>query len=351
MNWSWLAAALAIAAVLSWIACLSVRNYLGVTDDPDNVRKLQAAPVPTSGGIGFAFATAVSAAGAWALAEGHPAGSATYVLIAAVFAMALGFVDDRWPLPARVKLIALLSIAVAMVGAGIRVDLFAPWPTAVLALPLVLAALGSLAWIMVVVNAVNFMDGANGLAMGMGAIASVGLAVCGAIVGEWEIALLSVSLAGALCGFLVWNVPGRLFAGDAGALFAGALLSGLGLLLVRAQPELLLVPPLLLSPFLVDVLMTLIWRARRGRSWLSAHRDHAYQIALKAQMSHGQVALIHAIWAFNAAAVAVVATLAGSYAPTVAAILLIVAGIWVHRMLRRFGETSGLVDEDPKPEV
>lgn len=346
MDWWWLAAALVLAAVLSWAACHLVRKYLGVTDAPDNVRKLQKAPVPTSGGIGFAAAAVAAGAGVWAIAGDGPNGAAAYVLMGAVLAMVLGFWDDRRPVPALVKLFAIAAIGAGMIGFGARVDVLAPWPGIVLSLPWVLAAAGSLAWIIVVMNAVNFMDGANGLAMGMGAIAATGLAICAAITGNWEVAVLSAALAGALVGFLFLNVPGKLFAGDAGALFTGATLAGLGLLLVRDRPELLLVPPLLLSPFLVDVLLTLVWRSRRGKALLSPHRDHAYQIALKAQMSHAQVSGIHAIWAFNAAAVAVVSTLAGSYAPTLAAILLIVAGVWVHRMLRRFGVDSGLVDDE-----
>lgn len=347
MSWSWLGLAFALAAIASWAACYCVKQYLGVTDAPDNVRKMQAAPVPTSGGLGVAAATAAAAAGVWMIVQGEPSGAAAHVLIWSVLAMVLGFVDDRWPVPALAKLLAMIAIAVALVSFGVRADVFEIWPGAAVTLPWALAALGSLAWIVVAVNAVNFMDGANGLAMGMAAIAAAGLAICAVIIGSWDIATLSGALAGALLGFLVWNVPGRLFAGDAGALFAGSILAGLGLLLVSRAPGLLFVPPLLLSPFLVDVLLTLVWRARRGRPLFTAHRDHAYQIALRAQMSHGQVALIHAIWAFNAAAVAVVSTLAGSYAPTVAAVLMILAGVWVHLMLRRFGARSGLVDEDP----
>lgn len=346
MNWGWLGAAFAFAAVVSWAACYCVKQYLGVTDAPDNVRKMQAAPVPTSGGLGFAAATGAAGIGVSVLADGTPGGDVAYVLIFSTIAMVLGFIDDRWPVPATVKLLAMVAIALALVVFGVRADVLELWPGVAFELPWVLAALGSLAWIIVVVNAVNFMDGANGLAMGMAAIAAAGLAICAVIIGAWDIATLAGALSGALLGFLVWNVPGRLFAGDAGALFTGAVLAGLGLLLVNRAPALLLVPPLLLSPFLVDVLLTLVWRARRGRPLFTAHREHAYQIALRAQMSHGQVALIHAIWAFNAAAVAVVSTLAGSYAPTVAGILLILAGVWVHLMLRRFGAKSGLDDEE-----
>lgn len=348
MAWAWLAIAAAAAGLLSLFACICVERFLGVKDAPDNVRKMQAAPVPTSGGLGFALAALVATFALHGFVGAEPFGPVVWVMLAATSALLLGFVDDRWPTPARAKLIALLAIGVFMVGMGVRADVMGVLPGVVLVLPLVLGALGSLVWVIVVANAVNFMDGANGLSMGLAAIASIGLAICAGLTGSWEISVFSATLAGSLVGFLVLNVPGRLFAGDAGALFVGMSLAGLGLLLVREHPHLLLVPPLLLSPFIVDVLLTLVWRARRKRPLLSPHRDHAYQIALKAGMSHGKVALVHAIWAFNAAAVAVIATLAGGYAPTLAAVLMILAGVWFNRLLRRLGETHGLVGEDGK---
>ena len=70
-----------------------------------------------------------------------------------------------------------------------------------------------------------------------------------------------------------------------GALFVGAALAGLGLELVRQRPDLLLVPPILLLPFLSDVLLTIAWRARHGKKLFVAHRDHSYQIALKAGLN------------------------------------------------------------------
>jgi UDP-N-acetylmuramyl pentapeptide phosphotransferase/UDP-N-acetylglucosamine-1-phosphate transferase len=123
------------------------------------------------------------------------------------------------------------------------------------------------------------MDGANGLAMGMALIAALGLSVCAAFIGAWTLALLAMAVAGGLAGFLVWNISGKLFVGDAGAYFAGAILGGLSLEFVRLRPDLLFVPPMLLLPFLSDVLMTLAWRSMHGKKLFAAHRDHTYQIA------------------------------------------------------------------------
>jgi UDP-GlcNAc:undecaprenyl-phosphate GlcNAc-1-phosphate transferase len=329
-----LAVLLTAAFAASAVLCRAVMA-LWVKDAPDGGRKTQAAPVPTSGGLGFAAATALGLA-AVHLTGVYPVPTSIWIALAGALAvLVMGAWDDRWPLPPRPRLILLLAIALALVAFGVRVETFAPWPSATLALPAAVAAAGSIAWLVVVMNAVNFMDGANGLSMGMAAVASAGLAIVALAAGEPGIAIAAAFLCAGLCGFLLWNIPGRLYAGDAGALFTGALLASLSLLLVKAKPELLLIPPLLLLPFLTDVLLTLAWRAKRGRKLFEAHRDHVYQIALKAGLKHWHVAAVHAIWAFNAAAVGVVASLVGGRIPAAAFILFLAASIWVNAKARK----------------
>src|SRR5579871_3506552 len=172
-------------------------------------------------------------------------------------------------------------MCLALVAFGVRVDVLEFWPGVELTLPTLMGAAGSIFWLLVVINAVNFMDGANGLSMGMASIASLGLMVCCALAGEGTLAIASAGLAGALAGFLLWNVPGKLFAGDAGALFVGAMLGAISLALAASRPDWLFVPPILLMPWLTDVILTVVWRARHKKPLFSAHRDHAYQIAMK----------------------------------------------------------------------
>jgi UDP-GlcNAc:undecaprenyl-phosphate GlcNAc-1-phosphate transferase len=213
-------------------------------------------------------------------------------------------------------------------------------------MPVALGVAGAVAWLVVLINAVNFMDGANGLSMGMAAIAAAGLAALAALIGAWNIALLAAALAGGLAGFLVWNVPGKLFVGDTGALFVGALIGGLCLSLVQVRPDLLFVPPILAMPFLSDVLLTLAWRARNGKKLFEAHRDHAYQIAIKSGLKHWQVASIHAFWAFNAAGIAIIAGVVGGQVPLLAFVVLLLVSTWIQIWIRRVGVKAGLVGAD-----
>ena len=334
-----------LAALPSVLLCRVVIT-LRIVDAPTEARKSQPLPVPTAGGL----AVALSAAQAVVVnAEFTHAGYAMPMLVAGAAALGVllvGLADDILKLRAIVKLGLIAVIAVGMTLLNLRADVLGVWPGAMVELPLVLAIAGSVLWLIVVINAVNFMDGANGLAMGMACIAALGLAACGLAIGAWHIVLPSVALAGGLAGFLVWNVRGLLFVGDAGALFTGAMLGGLGLELVRLRPDLLFVPAILLMPFLSDVLLTLAWRTKHGKKLWAAHLDHTYQIAIKAGLKHTQVSGVHAVWTLNSSVVAVGAAMVGGYAPAVAFVALLAISMWVHWKVRRAGVANGLVGVD-----
>lgn len=103
---------------------------------------------------------------------------------------------------------------------------------------------------------------------------------------------------------------------------------------------------MLLLPFLSDVLMTLAWRSMHGKKLFVAHRDHTYQIAMKAGLRHWQVALVHAFWALNAAVVGVASTILGGHMPAIAFGALLLVSIWIHWRVRRSGVAAGLVGAD-----
>jgi hypothetical protein len=103
------------------------------------------------------------------------------------------------------------------------------------------------------------------------------------------------------------------------------------------------VPPTLMLPWLTDVLLTLVWRARHRKPLFSAHRDHVYQIAMKAGLKHWQVSLVHAVWALNAAILAIVGAAYGGWAPLAVFLVLLAVSAWVHVKVRRSGEKAGLV--------
>ncbi|KCZ96381.1 glycosyl transferase family protein [Hyphomonas hirschiana VP5] len=286
--------------IISFLVCaLMIR--LGPKDAPDGGRKTQSRPVPSAGGVGVL----AGVLGALFLASllqpgglGNPVATLAQIALAGpmllvLIAGLLGFADDRLNLPAGRKLLILAAAALLAAIYGPHVTHF--WLPGAngsgYVLPAFLAIAGAALWLFIMANAVNFMDGANGIAMGSAAILLAALAVItapptGSAPGI--LFLLLVAAAAAVCGFLAWNLAGRLYAGDTGALAIGALMGGAGL--SAGVIHSVWVPATLALPILLDVILTLIWRARLGRPLMQAHRDHAYQLFLRAGWSHLQVA-------------------------------------------------------------
>ncbi|KDA00504.1 glycosyl transferase family protein [Hyphomonas polymorpha PS728] len=330
-----------VPLIVSFLVCaLMIR--LGPKDAPDGGRKTQARPVPSAGGLGvLAGIGAALLAGSLllpggldnpiaALAQSALAGPMLLMLIAGL----LGFADDRLNLPAGRKLLVLAAASVFAAIYGPHVtQLWLPgFGDGGLALPVFIGILCAALWLFVMANAVNFLDGANGIAMGSSAILLAALAVIvapppGAAPGI--LFLLLVAAIAALCGFLAWNLAGRLYAGDTGSLAIGALIGGAGL--ATAVIHSAWVPATLVLPILIDVFLTLIWRARLGRPLMQAHRDHAYQLFLRAGWSHLQVAGLW--WGFclitGLAAITGARQGAGIAASLFAGLLLLGCGLWI----------------------
>ena len=291
----------------------------------------------------------------------------------AFVALLIGLLDDLRNLDARLKFAVLtaLSFAVALLIA--RAQSLPIGGATVFEFGVVFGVLGSALWVFTLTNAVNFMDGANGLSMGSMGVGLLGMAALGAVHGAGHVVALSLSGAGAIAGLLLWNFPGgRVFAGDAGALFIGMLAAAAGLLLVQDGGVSPVIPPLLFFPILADVLLTLAYRVKRGRRVLEPHRDHLYQIGLRAGLSHRRVSLIYWIVTAHCAALAFVASFGpriappslfapqpgdvpvmqvallqaagwvGALAPLIALAVLAVVAMHVSSRVRRFAESRGL---------
>lgn len=340
----------ALAFVVSLVVCRAI-IWIGPIDTPNEERKQHRSPTPTSGGIGIGagYAVAMIVLSLFSLEWRHQisAPALSLLWVTALFAYPLlfiGFVDDARRLSAEFKFViySLLSIAAAWLM-GVVDDVQVAGVT--VQLPFAIALVGTALWVFTLLNVVNFMDGANGMAMGsvaVGLVALATIALQGGAIGAGAIAL---SCVGALAGFLVWNFPsGRLFAGDSGALFAGAI-AAFGCVIVIARAGMSpLVAPILFFPLLADALLTLLYRARRGRSLLVAHAEHIYQIAIISGWSHRRIALTY--W-FAMALCGVIAWFvnhdAADTAPAVALAVLIVAALVADAIVRRRAEAAGIL--------
>ncbi len=254
-------------------------------------------PTPVSGGLGVLLGLAAALAGLAAALDVVPIAGvdaddltrlAGLMGLGAAAAL-LGFLDDLFDLPAGFKFAARAGLAVLTAVSLGPVRSLPAGPGAALALAFAPAVVGSALWVFTAANAVNFMDGADGLIGGAGAIAAAGLAVVSALAGAETAAVAAAALAGALSGFLPWNAPrGRVFLGDAGSLLVGVWFAGAALLLAAEAPwGAVYLAPTLIMALLAVVLVTLASRARRGQAVFSAHKDHAYQHLIRALGAHG----------------------------------------------------------------
>lgn len=304
---------MAASAVLSFLICGLIR-WLPLRDAPDGARKQQAAPVPTSGGVGILLAALACAFAFMELSDlstlewpPKPAFWGAALLVLAPFL--IGLLDDWRGLPALVKLGLLVAWAGVILAVLVdQAHVMSAW------VMLIIAAVGG--FLLVFVNAANFMDGSNGLAVGCLALMIASLYPLYAInlfclfdcpstpVMEFGVVLSAIIPAAAI-GFLVWNMAGKLYAGDAGALGLGGLFCLMAVQLLQATPEGQAVIWYALTvtlPFTVDVLLTLALRSLEGKNILKAHTDHAYQRLRAAGWAHWKVAVLW--WAMTLACIA-----------------------------------------------
>ena len=239
---------------------------------PPRPDRWHSAPTPTMGGIAIASATLVGF-GAVALASGRFDGLLDWsaVLAAAVAMFVVGFLDDRLQLSPVAKLVASLAVGAFLVFALVGAE-----PEG--ALPTGYTLLGIL-WFAGICHAFNLLDNMDGLAAGVALIAALFMAALLGLALGSGLSMLLFALVGALAGFLYWNRPrARLFMGDCGSLFIGALLGGASLvpifhsLVAFISPAILIV--LILVVPLFDTSFVLVLRRLAGRSATRGGTDH-----------------------------------------------------------------------------
>ena len=292
---------LALLAGLALFSGIVVRVMIsvGVPDHPDP-RKSHSEVTPKSGGVGIVAAFLLGVlllyryGSVSRLSEHYFLG----VIGAAVLMAVVSFADDLFDLPFPVKLGAQFIAALAAVGSGLWVHLFLlPYYGFVdigwLGIPL------TFIFILFVTNAMNFIDGLNGLAAGVTLITCAILSAIAALYGEYFVYTAALLLAGGVLGFLPFNFPrAKIFMGDVGSQFCGFMLALFGIAAARYEsaPLSFLLIPLLLSGVLFDVAFTLIRRTLAGDNIAKAHRGHLYQIAQRTGIGAETVALLH--WGF-----------------------------------------------------
>jgi UDP-N-acetylmuramyl pentapeptide phosphotransferase/UDP-N-acetylglucosamine-1-phosphate transferase len=348
--------ALLLAAMVAALASFAVwlMKVAGLTDAPLEAHKLGSLAKPTAGGLVLmpVFALAVFAV---FNVEGFPVPSEDVrsallvCLIGACVMAALGLVDDIRALSAALRLLCQIGVGV-FIASLVRIEALPIPGFGDLPIGPVFGALGGAAWVVLCINAVNFIDGANGVASGAVFAGSLGLAALAFASGQPGVGLICLAFCASLLGFMVWNwARGLIFLGNVGALWAGTVFAALSLVLVTAPaaPSSLIadVGPyavaLCMFPVLADVLLTLFWRAKHGRTLTEGHREHVYQLALAAGLSHAQVAGILVFLTLKSVLIGFAASLFGPGAPILAFPVLIFAYARLDARVRRAALESG----------
>ncbi|MDO8914798.1 MAG: MraY family glycosyltransferase [Coriobacteriia bacterium] len=219
--------------------------------------------------------------------------------------MAVGLWDDVRPIPPGVKLAGQIVAASLPLAAGLRVDYVGnPFGGGLIQLGL-LGIPVTLAWIVGFTNVINLIDGLDGLAAGVTAIAALSFLVLAAQMNQLAAAVLAAALIGACIGFLRYNFhPASIHMGDSGAMFLGFTLSTLALqgVMKSVAAITLLVPLLVIGVPVFDTLSAIIRRTRHGRPIQEADDGHIHHRLLRRGLSHRQTVLVIYVWSAALAA-------------------------------------------------
>jgi UDP-GlcNAc:undecaprenyl-phosphate/decaprenyl-phosphate GlcNAc-1-phosphate transferase len=249
-------------------------RIFGVVDQPGETRRVHTVPVPRLGGIALLLGIFVPAL-AFLTLEGAYRG----ILLGAAIATTVGAIDDFRGLPWWGKLAGQVAAGSVAVGFGVTVDRFTFPGFGSQELPEWAAGAATIVWVVAIMNMVNFLDGMDGLAAGVCAIAGSTFAVIGLSLGAPDAALLSAIVAGACFGFLHHNFyPARIFMGDSGALLLGFLLATVSIqgLVKTAALATLVLPLLVLAIPIIDTSFVFAKRLKYRQPLYEADRTHLH---------------------------------------------------------------------------
>ena len=291
-------AAFAVAAVLSYFFTPPVKNFahkVGAIDVPKDARRMHKKPIPRLGGLAIYGGFLCSI-----LIFGQLDETMLCVLLIIV---ALGIFDDVLALGAKLKFVVQIVAAAIPVCIGdLQIGLFTnlnPLSDTPFVHLGILAVPATIIWIVGITNAVNLIDGLDGLAVGVSSIAAITMLAVALLTGNMPIAITMAALAGACIGFMPYNLnPAKIFMGDTGSTFLGYMLatvSIMGLFKFYAVIS-FAVPFLILGLPIFDTANAIIRRVAAGRSPMSPDRGHVHHKLIDMGFNQKQaVAILYAI--------------------------------------------------------
>ncbi|MGW9527038.1 glycosyltransferase family 4 protein [Paenibacillus terrae] len=329
---------------------------VGAVDVP-NARKVHTRIMPRLGGLGIFLAFLLSLL---AISPFVPEGMLSSrdinfiaaFLIGGTLITLIGALDDRFDLNAKLKFLAQIAVACMVVFAfDIRVDFVnVPFQDAYSSLESWISIPLTIFWIVGVTNAINLIDGLDGLAAGVSGIAIGTIFVMSLLMGNYMVAMLCLVLLGSIIGFLFFNFhPAKIFMGDTGSLFLGFCLAMLSMLGFKQIAIVSFITPLIIIGVpLSDTFFAIIRRKLQKKPIFSPDKGHLHHCLRELGFSHRQtVLIIYAIAAFFG-----VLAVIQSYAALNEANWVIFVVICIMMFFLQIGaEVIGLVGKTKRPVI
>lgn len=290
-----------VAGIISYILTPFVKQFahkVGAIDVPKDARRMHKEPIPRLGGLAIFLAFLIAI-----MLFADVDKQTLSILLGSTVIVLLGIFDDIMELGAKFKFVVqIFAAAIPVCFGDLRIDIFTninPFSDklyinlGILAIPI------TIIWIVGITNAVNLIDGLDGLAVGVSSIAALTMLAVGLLVGEVEIAITMAALTGACVGFMPYNLnPAKIFMGDTGSTFLGFILATMSIMGMFKFYAIIsfAVPFLILGLPIFDTTVAILRRILSGRSPMSPDRGHVHHRLMDMGFNQKQsVAILYAI--------------------------------------------------------
>jgi len=294
-------AAFVVSLIISYLLTPYAKKLaykIGAIDVPKDNRRVHKKPIPRLGGIAIYFAFVITSL-VMAIFNSNIYFNSEFkgILIGVTIIVMVGMVDDVKQISAKYKLAAQIVAALIVVYSGVTIDFISfALPKSEGGYVFLRALKGPLTvfWIVGITNTVNLIDGLDGLAAGVSAIASLSLAAVAFNIGQYNVAILLVILAGASSGFLPYNFnPAQIFMGDTGSLAIGFLLATISVegVIKKAATIAVAIPILALGVPIFDTTFAIVRRLLSGKPIMEADKGHLHHRLLDHGLSQKQTVI------------------------------------------------------------
>ncbi|SES10603.1 UDP-GlcNAc:undecaprenyl-phosphate GlcNAc-1-phosphate transferase [Gracilibacillus ureilyticus] len=327
-----------LVAVVITPLVIKLAIRIGAVDQP-NERKVHTKVMPRLGGLAIVFSFFLG------FLIFTPNGEQAWpIIVGGLIITIVGFLDDLFQLPAKVKLLGQVMAAVVTVAGGIQMDfIMVPFGDRIefgyLTIPI------TIIWIIGITNAVNLIDGLDGLAAGVSSIVLATISGMALMMGNTFVAFVAFLLLGSTLGFLVYNFnPAKIFMGDTGSLFLGYMISVLSIMGLFKNVTFfsIMVPIIVLGVPILDTMLAIIRRAIQRKPLMAPDKYHLHHCLIRLGFSHKEtVIFIYALSCLFSAA-AIIFTRSTVWGSGITLFLLLI-------LVEIIIEVTGLISEKYRP--